>query len=184
MLLIRWAPDNIARTNFLFWGAFALHPPTPGRDDQGLPERMCVPCCPRTGLERDTDSENARGIGCLEQRINTYRAGKYSSGPLPEGCEPLLLTSILYFLSLMVIVILLAFAFWLLRICFTGHIAGETWHRPPDLNRWRQCDEVGTHPDVTLEVVGRRDPVKQILTNIVVICESVLGLMLVKVIEA
>src|SRR2546422_1943861 len=76
MLLTRRAPDHIARPNFFFRATFALHPPKSGSDDQGLPERMRVPCCPRAGLERDTDAEHARRIGCLEQWVNAYRAGK------------------------------------------------------------------------------------------------------------
>src|SRR5205809_5183505 len=76
MLLTRRAPDHIARPNFFFRATFALHPPKSGSDDQGLPERMRVPCCPRAGLERDTDAEHARWFGCLEQWVNAYRAGK------------------------------------------------------------------------------------------------------------
>jgi hypothetical protein len=35
---------------------------------------------------RDTDAERA----CLERGVNAYSAGKYSTRPLPEGCETLL----------------------------------------------------------------------------------------------
>src|SRR5713226_9768960 len=76
MPLTRRAPDDIARPNFLFRATLALHPPTSGGDDQGLPERMRVPCCPSAGLERNTDAQNARRIGCLEQWVNAYHAGK------------------------------------------------------------------------------------------------------------
>src|SRR5881398_1735381 len=76
MLLTRRAPDHIARPNFLLRATLALHPPTSGCDDQGLPEWMRVPCCPGAGLERNTDAQNARRIGCLEQRVNAYHAGK------------------------------------------------------------------------------------------------------------
>src|SRR6184192_2004884 len=43
---------------------------------QTLIERMRVPCCPGTGLERNTDAQNARRIGCQEQWVNAYHAGK------------------------------------------------------------------------------------------------------------
>src|SRR5438132_24618 len=76
MLLTRRAPHDIARPNLLFWTSLALHPATPGRYDQGLPERMDVPCCPGAGLERDTDAEHPCRLGCLEQRVNTDSAGK------------------------------------------------------------------------------------------------------------
>src|SRR5882762_11064157 len=76
MLLTRRAPDHVARPNFLFRAGLALHPPTSGRDDQGLPERMLVPRCPGAGLERDTDTQDARRSGCLEQWVNAYHAGK------------------------------------------------------------------------------------------------------------
>src|SRR6266545_4932879 len=33
-------------------------------------------CFSSAGLECDTDAERARQIGCLEQRVDTYRAGK------------------------------------------------------------------------------------------------------------
>src|SRR5712691_5136681 len=46
MLFFRRAPDHVARSYFHFWTAFALHPPTPRRDDQGLPKRVGVPCRP------------------------------------------------------------------------------------------------------------------------------------------
>src|SRR2546429_880382 len=80
MLFTRRAPDHIARPNFLLRATLALHPPTSGCDDQGLPEGMLVPCCPSAGLERNTDAQNARRIGCLEQRVNAYIAGEIFGG--------------------------------------------------------------------------------------------------------
>src|SRR6266404_1377938 len=100
MLLTRRAPHDIARPNFLFWTSLALHPATPGRDDQCLPERMDVPCSPSAGLERDADAEHACRLGCLEQGVITYSAGKILVRPLPEGCEPSLLMSISLLLHL------------------------------------------------------------------------------------
>src|SRR2546423_8314428 len=79
-MLLTWrAPHHIARSNFLFRATIALHPPTSGCNDQGLSERMPVPCCPSAGLERNTDGEHACRIGCLEQWVNAYHAGKVLS---------------------------------------------------------------------------------------------------------
>ena len=91
---LRRAPDHVTRSYFHFWTAFALHPPTPGRDDQGLPERVGVPCRAGAGLERDTRATRACRIGCLEQGIDTHSAGEIFRRSFAEGCEPLLLMSI------------------------------------------------------------------------------------------
>src|SRR5438270_168131 len=76
MPLIRRAPDHVARSNFHFWSALALYPPTTGRDDQRLPERMGMPCGTCAGLERDARATRACRFGRLEQGINAHRAGK------------------------------------------------------------------------------------------------------------
>src|ERR687898_2500864 len=44
MLLIRRKPDHITWVDFLDRATPSLHPPAAGRDDQGLAERMGVPC--------------------------------------------------------------------------------------------------------------------------------------------
>src|SRR5712691_7426355 len=75
-LFDRRAPDHMAGPHFILGATLALLSPTAGCDDQGLPERMRVPCCPGAGLERNTDAQNARRIGRLEQRVNAYQAGK------------------------------------------------------------------------------------------------------------
>src|SRR6266550_3849178 len=81
MLFLRWAPDHVARPYFHFWTAFALHPPTPVRDDQGLPKRVGVPCRASAGLEGDTRATGACRIRCFEQGIDTYSAGKILCRP-------------------------------------------------------------------------------------------------------
>src|SRR5581483_9163947 len=53
-----------------------LRPPTASRYDQGLTQRVAVPGGPSTGFEGDTGANHAGWLGCLEQGINTYRAGK------------------------------------------------------------------------------------------------------------
>jgi hypothetical protein len=95
VLLTRLEPDHVTRPNFLDRAAPALHQPAAGRHDQGLAQRVGVPRCPSAGLEPDTGAERAgRGI-CRKQRVNAHGPVKYSAGPLPEGCEPLLLMSII-----------------------------------------------------------------------------------------
>jgi hypothetical protein len=72
----RRKPDYIARTDFLDRPALALDTPTAGRDDQGLTERMRVPCRARTGLETNAGTNNACRVGRLEQRIDPDRTGE------------------------------------------------------------------------------------------------------------
>src|SRR6266446_5610297 len=76
MLLTRREPDHITRPNFLDRASPALYPAAAGCHDQGLAQRVGVPCCPGARLKRDTSAECAcRGV-CLEQGINAHRAGK------------------------------------------------------------------------------------------------------------
>src|SRR5436309_645424 len=66
MLLARRAPDDIARSNHFDRTTPALHEPAAGRDDQGLTQRMGVPCGPGAWLKRDAGAPRARRIGRLE----------------------------------------------------------------------------------------------------------------------
>src|SRR2546423_10059072 len=75
-------------------GPPALYQATASRHDQGLAQRVAVPCCPSARLECDTGADRACRIGCLEQGSVRTAPVKYSAGPFPEGCEPLLLMSI------------------------------------------------------------------------------------------
>src|SRR5207237_4555403 len=62
--------------NFLDRASPALCHAAAGCHDQGLAQRMSVPCCPSAGLERDAGADRAcRSIG-LEQGINMDSAGK------------------------------------------------------------------------------------------------------------
>src|SRR5438067_9411527 len=76
MLLTRRAPDHVTRPNFLDRSSPTLYQAAAGCHDQGLAQRMSVPGCPGTRLECDTHAECACRIGRLEQRVNTYSAGK------------------------------------------------------------------------------------------------------------
>src|SRR5947199_10634202 len=65
VLLARRAPDDVARSNHFDRTTPALHEPAAGRDDQGLTQRMGVPCGPGAWLKRDAGSPRARRIGPL-----------------------------------------------------------------------------------------------------------------------
>ena len=43
-------------------------------------QRVGVPCGPSTGLERDTGTSQAGRIGCIEEGVNAYTAGKVLGG--------------------------------------------------------------------------------------------------------
>jgi hypothetical protein len=80
-------PYHIPRPNFLDWIALALRPAAAGCDNQGLTERMCVPRGASTRLERHARGGRASGSVCLEQWINTHRAGEPVGGAL-VACAP------------------------------------------------------------------------------------------------
>jgi hypothetical protein len=61
---------------------------------------LSVPRHSSTWLERNACDSRACQRGCLKQRVNAHRAGKPIGRALLEGCEPILLISILQFLSL------------------------------------------------------------------------------------
>jgi hypothetical protein len=45
---------------------------------------MGVPVGPSARLERDAGPEDARGVGCREQRIDPYASGEVLGGSLPR----------------------------------------------------------------------------------------------------
>jgi hypothetical protein len=96
MLLTGRAPDHVTRPDFRDRAFPALHQTASRCHDQGLAQRMGVPRGPGAGLERDADAERARAgsFAWNSESIRTLPA-KDSAGPLLEGCEPLLLMSIL-----------------------------------------------------------------------------------------
>jgi hypothetical protein len=66
-MLLAWRePDHIAGMDLLNGTALALHPPATGRDNQGLAERMGMPRCSSTRLERDACAGRASWSVCLE----------------------------------------------------------------------------------------------------------------------
>ncbi len=85
MLLTGWEPDHVTGPDLLDRSSPALREAAASRHDQGLAERVSVPCCPSARLERDTRTGRARRIGRLEQGIDADRAGKVVGWSLPRG---------------------------------------------------------------------------------------------------
>lgn len=63
MLLPRCNPDHVTGPDFLNRASPALGPAATGRDDEGLPERMRMPCRPRAGFEGYAGALNDRRLG-------------------------------------------------------------------------------------------------------------------------
>src|SRR5437879_4996141 len=80
VLLAGWKPDDIAGTDFFDLSALALRPAKAGRDDEGLTERMGVPCGAGAGLEGDVTTADACRIARLKHRVHTDRAGEPGLG--------------------------------------------------------------------------------------------------------
>src|SRR5438105_13657355 len=76
VFLTRLEPDHVPWPNVLDGNTPALDPAAAGRHDQGLAQRVAVPGGPSARLECDTGAAHACRIGCLEQGVNAYRAGK------------------------------------------------------------------------------------------------------------
>ena len=76
VLLTRRKRDYITRPDFFYRPAPMLRPATPCRDDEGLTERMLMPCSPRARLESDGSTLNKCRISRLKKWIDTYRASK------------------------------------------------------------------------------------------------------------
>src|SRR5579872_3716559 len=76
MFFTRRKPDHVTRSNVLDWAPPMLYPAVASGHDQGLAQRVGVPCGPSAGFERDTGTDRMCRIGCLEQGVNAYCAGK------------------------------------------------------------------------------------------------------------
>jgi hypothetical protein len=85
MFLTRRDRDHVPRPNLLNRTTPGLHPTAASRNDQGLAQRMGVPCCPSTGLERNTGTARACWIVWLKQGVNTYSAGEIVGRPFAGG---------------------------------------------------------------------------------------------------
>ena len=81
VLLVWWKPDDVARTDFFDRPAFGLRPAKAGRDNQGLAERMGVPCGTGARLEGDVTAAHTWRIANLEHGVDADGAGKIGFGP-------------------------------------------------------------------------------------------------------
>jgi len=78
-------PDHIPRSGFLDLPAPALCPTAAGSNNDSLPERMRMPCGPRTRLESYAGTLNPRWSRRLKEWINSYSAGKPLCRPFGGG---------------------------------------------------------------------------------------------------
>src|SRR5512135_1183111 len=76
MLHVGRAPDDIAGTDFDDRLAFTLRPADTGGDDQGLAERVRVPCRARARFEGHNGPADTRRLLPLEQRVDPHTAGE------------------------------------------------------------------------------------------------------------
>ena len=76
MLLARRGQHDISGTDLFDRSTFVLNPALAGRDDEGLTERMSMPCSPRSRLEGNAGSLNKRRIRCLKKRIHPNISSK------------------------------------------------------------------------------------------------------------
>ena len=66
MLFARRKPDHVARPNFLDRPTPSLRPAAAGRHDQGLTERVRMPCRPGSRLEGDAGANSPRRLGACQ----------------------------------------------------------------------------------------------------------------------
>jgi hypothetical protein len=89
VLLSRWTPNDITRSDDADRSAPALYVTAPESHNERLSERVGVPGAARTGLERDQCRAHARGLGRFNKRIEANSAGEVLARPLAEAWEPL-----------------------------------------------------------------------------------------------
>ena len=95
MLFTRHKPDHIARPDFLDRAAPTLNPPKAGREDQRLTEWMCMPGGAGPGSNVTLAQATRAGSGAWNKGSIWTVPVNQSAGPLFEGCDPLLLISIM-----------------------------------------------------------------------------------------
>ena len=96
MLFTGRKPHDIAGANFFDRTALAPHPAPTGRDNQRLTEGVRVPGRASAGLEGHKRAGDAGGLN--SGSILTVPVNQ-SAGPLPDGCAPLRLISMVEVLS-------------------------------------------------------------------------------------
>src|SRR6266568_1665524 len=72
VLFTGWEPYHVTRPNFLDRASPALCPAAASCHDQGLTQRMRVPCGSSAMLKRDTGAACACRSLCLEKGINAH----------------------------------------------------------------------------------------------------------------
>jgi hypothetical protein len=85
VLLAGREPNDIAGVDLFDRATPSLRASAAGRDDEGLAERMGVPCCARAGLEGDVCANRARGLRRVEERIDTHFTGEVVGGSRARG---------------------------------------------------------------------------------------------------
>jgi hypothetical protein len=85
MLLSGREPDYVAGMNLFDGTSFMLRPSAACGDDEGLAERVGVPCSPRAGLEGDAGAGHERRIRGLKEGVDADGAGKPIRGALGGG---------------------------------------------------------------------------------------------------
>ena len=96
MLLAGRNPDHVARPDLLYRPAPALCTAAARRHDQRLPQRVRMPGRAGARLERDPYARTRAGSGACNSGSMRTAPVKYSALPLPEGCEPHRLISIVF----------------------------------------------------------------------------------------
>jgi hypothetical protein len=90
VFLTWWESDHITRSNLLNRTSPALDPTTAGCYYERLAQWVTMPGSPGALLEPPA---TRAGPGASKRGSMRTVPVKYSAGPLPEGCEPLLLMS-------------------------------------------------------------------------------------------
>ena len=93
VLFARRKPDDIAGADFLNRAAVSLNPAKAGAKEKGLSQRMRVPRRARTRFKGDEGTRNTGWIGGLNRGSIRTVPVNHSAGPLPDGCAPLRLIS-------------------------------------------------------------------------------------------
>ena len=85
MLLSGREPDYVAGMDLFNGASFVLRPSAACGDDEGLAERVGMPCSSRAGLEGDAGGGNKRRIRSLKEGVDADGAGKPIRGALGGG---------------------------------------------------------------------------------------------------
>src|ERR1019366_3120323 len=88
VLVVRWAPDHVARADFDDRLALALRPTASGGDDQSLTQRVCVPGGACARLKGDARARDTGRLRRGVQRINTDVSGEVVGGSFLRRLRP------------------------------------------------------------------------------------------------